>query len=351
MPHRTGARTSRSARARPCLSSTRDRLADLPATLPASPSTPSWSRSPSRTAHRPSSASSASPRSCAPSWPTPRRSGSPARPTRSAGSPAPGWPPRCSCSRASGRRTRSPPRPSAAPRAPRRASSPAPRASVSRSRPTTPSRWPPSRRAPCSARTPTRATAPPRRPSRRPSATIQVVTAHPRDRATLAAVARAEVVAAAVHGTRDLVNAAPNDLYPAAFAEAAKAAVKDSGAKGLKITVLDDKALAAGGYGGLIGVGQGSVRGPRLVKVVVLAVAPEGQGRARRQGHHVRLGRHLDQARRRHGGHEVRHGRCRRRAAHRPRRRAPRAARRGHRLAVPGGEHAVRARPSARPTC
>ena len=31
--------------------------------------------------------------------------------------------------------------------------------------------------------------------------------------------------------------------------------------------MLDDKALAAGGYGGLIGVGQGSVRGPRLVKV------------------------------------------------------------------------------------
>ncbi|NUU16122.1 leucyl aminopeptidase [Cellulomonas humilata] len=100
-----------------------------------------------------------------------------------------------------------------------------------------------------------------------PVATIQIVTAHPRDPAALAAVARAEVIAAAVHGTRDLVNAAPNDLYPAAFAEAAKAAAKDSGAKGLKITVLDDKALAAGGYGGLIGVGQGSVRGPRLVKV------------------------------------------------------------------------------------
>lgn len=100
-----------------------------------------------------------------------------------------------------------------------------------------------------------------------PVGAIQIVTAHPKDRATLAAVARAEVVAAAVHGTRDLVNAAPNDLYPAAFAELAKAAVKDSGAKGLKITVLDDKALAAGGYGGLIGVGQGSVRGPRLVKV------------------------------------------------------------------------------------
>ena len=60
-------------------------------------------------------------------------------------------------------------------------------------------------------------------------------------------------------------NAARSSRYFAK--EAAKAAVKESGAKGLKVTVLDDKALAAGGYGGLVGVGQGSVRGPRLVKV------------------------------------------------------------------------------------
>ncbi|KRD44888.1 aminopeptidase [Cellulomonas sp. Root930] len=108
-----------------------------------------------------------------------------------------------------------------------------------------------------------------------PVAAIQIVTAHPRDHAAIGAVARAEVIAAAVHGTRDLVNAAPNDLYPAAFAEAAKTAAKDSGAKGLKITVLDDKALAAGGYGGLVGVGQGSVRGPRLVKVAYSPSRPK----------------------------------------------------------------------------
>ncbi len=110
-----------------------------------------------------------------------------------------------------------------------------------------------------------------------PVSSIHLVTAHPRDRATKEAVARAEVVAAAVHGTRDLVNAAPNDLYPAAFADAAKAAAKESGAKGVKITVLDDKALAAGGYGGLIGVGQGSVRGPRLVKVAYSPSRPKAK--------------------------------------------------------------------------
>ena len=93
---------------------------------------------------------------------------------------------------------------------------------------------------------------------------IDVVTPLAKDKAAKAALARAEVLADAVHATRDLINTAPNDLYPAAFAELAKDAVKGTG---IKVTVLDEKALTAGGYGGLIGVGQGSVRGPRLVKV------------------------------------------------------------------------------------
>jgi leucyl aminopeptidase len=100
-----------------------------------------------------------------------------------------------------------------------------------------------------------------------PPAEITIATPRARDKSAAAALARAEVLAAAVHGVRDLVNAAPNDLYPAAFADAAKTAVKDAGAKGVKITVLDEKALAAGGYGGILGVGQGSARPPRLVKV------------------------------------------------------------------------------------
>ncbi|MHB1489907.1 MAG: leucyl aminopeptidase [Cellulomonas sp.] len=95
-------------------------------------------------------------------------------------------------------------------------------------------------------------------------AQIEVVTPLAKDKAAKAALARAEVLAEAVHATRDLINTAPNDLYPAAFADLAKEAAKGTG---IKVTVLDEKALAAGGYGGLIGVGQGSVRGPRLVKV------------------------------------------------------------------------------------
>lgn len=107
-----------------------------------------------------------------------------------------------------------------------------------------------------------------------PAAEITVLTPRARDKAATRAVARAEVLAAAVHGVRDLVNAAPNDLFPAAFADAAKAVVKDAGARSLKVTVLDEKALAAGGYGGILGVGQGSARPPRLVKVAYTPSRP-----------------------------------------------------------------------------
>ncbi|MDC7122505.1 leucyl aminopeptidase [Cellulomonas fimi] len=111
--------------------------------------------------------------------------------------------------------------------------------------------------------------------SKAPVADVHVVTSLGRSAAAKDAVARAEVVAAAVHATRDLVNTAPNDLYPEAFADAAKAAVKEAGAKGLKVSVLDEKALASGGYGGLVGVGQGSARGPRLVRVAYAPSRPK----------------------------------------------------------------------------
>jgi leucyl aminopeptidase len=79
-----------------------------------------------------------------------------------------------------------------------------------------------------------------------------------------AAIRRAEVLAGAVHTARDLINTAPVDLYPAALAQAAVEAVD-----GLPVTatVLDEKKLARGGYGGLIAVGQGSTRAPRLVRL------------------------------------------------------------------------------------
>lgn len=107
-----------------------------------------------------------------------------------------------------------------------------------------------------------------------PVRTIEVATPFARSASARTAVERARVVADAVHGTRDLINTAPNDLYPATFADAAKAAVKELGAKGVKVTVLDEKQLAAGGYGGILAVGQGSSRPPRLVKVAYAPAKP-----------------------------------------------------------------------------
>jgi leucyl aminopeptidase len=79
-----------------------------------------------------------------------------------------------------------------------------------------------------------------------------------------AAVRRGEVIANAVNLVRDLVNTSPVDLPPAALAAEAERA---AGAAGVAVEVLDEAALAAGGYGGLIGVGMGSTRPPRLVRL------------------------------------------------------------------------------------
>lgn len=86
-------------------------------------------------------------------------------------------------------------------------------------------------------------------------------------------LARASAVAGAASLVKDLVNTPPLDLYPETFAERAEQA-----ASGLPvdITVWDEAALAEGGFGGILGVGQGSTRPPRLVKV---SYAPAGASR------------------------------------------------------------------------
>jgi leucyl aminopeptidase len=81
---------------------------------------------------------------------------------------------------------------------------------------------------------------------------------------TKAAAERATSIATAVATARDLVNTPPSHLYPAEFAKRAKALGE---ATGLEVEVLDDKALAKDGYGGVIGVGKGSSRPPRLVRL------------------------------------------------------------------------------------
>jgi len=97
-----------------------------------------------------------------------------------------------------------------------------------------------------------------------PLAEATLLGGKPRDAAHKGAVARAVAVSEELNRARDLVNTPPNDLNPQAFAQIVQAAAKEHG---LKVQVLDEKALTKGGYGGILGVGGGSASAPRLVKV------------------------------------------------------------------------------------
>ncbi|MCT1557109.1 leucyl aminopeptidase [Helcobacillus massiliensis] len=97
-----------------------------------------------------------------------------------------------------------------------------------------------------------------------PVESFEVVTVSKPSTELSARLDRAMIVAEHVHAVRDLVNTPPNLLFPEAFADiAAKAAKK----VGVGVEILDEKKLLAGGYGGIMGVGQGSTRKPRLVKL------------------------------------------------------------------------------------
>lgn len=87
------------------------------------------------------------------------------------------------------------------------------------------------------------------------------------------ALERACAIAAGVATVRDLVNTPPNDLGPADFAAIAEEA---AGRIGCEVRVWDERELEAEGFGGHIGVGKGSARPPRLVRI---AYRPEGASR------------------------------------------------------------------------
>ncbi len=95
---------------------------------------------------------------------------------------------------------------------------------------------------------------------KQPVADVTVVT----DADAEDAVRRAEVLAESVALVRDLVNMPPSDLSPEAFADTAE---RVGGESGLTVEILDEKALVEGGYGGIVGVGQGSANPPRLVRL------------------------------------------------------------------------------------
>jgi leucyl aminopeptidase len=74
----------------------------------------------------------------------------------------------------------------------------------------------------------------------------------------------ANVVVEAVHLARDLANNPSLEKSPAWLADRARTLGE---AAGLKVTVRDESAMAAEGFGGVLAVGQGSSRPPRFVEM------------------------------------------------------------------------------------
>ena len=90
-----------------------------------------------------------------------------------------------------------------------------------------------------------------------------------------AAVARGEAVALGQNYARTIASRPGNDINPPSLAAEAQRLGR---AAGLKVTVLDEKQTAKLGMGGLIGVGQGSGKPPRMI---VLEYRPAASGGAR----------------------------------------------------------------------
>jgi leucyl aminopeptidase len=103
---------------------------------------------------------------------------------------------------------------------------------------------------------------------------VMVVSGVGQGKAAKDAVTRAAVLGAARDWARDLVNTPPNYLFPQSFADNVKRRFSASAAK-VTVSVLDDKALVKGGFGGIVGVGQGSVHLPRIVTVSYAPGSPK----------------------------------------------------------------------------
>ncbi len=87
-----------------------------------------------------------------------------------------------------------------------------------------------------------------------------------------------EKTAEAVFFTRDLVSEPANVIYPETLAEQARTLEE----LGVKVEILDEKAMGKLGMGALLGVAQGSARPPRLVVMQWHGAGNGGRPRQRR---------------------------------------------------------------------
>ena len=91
-------------------------------------------------------------------------------------------------------------------------------------------------------------------------------------KAARAALERGRIVAEAVNWARDLVNTPAGDMPPAQIAREAQKMAREVG---LPCKVWSEAELKKGGFGGILGVGAGSVNPPRLIELTY-----RGAGRA-----------------------------------------------------------------------
>ena len=93
---------------------------------------------------------------------------------------------------------------------------------------------------------------------------VTVLTNDARVPAVNAGLRRGQALAGLTNWVRDLVNASPSDTTPDDMANRAQ---ELADTHGLACSVLTVPDLAAGGFGGILGVGQGSRNEPRLVEL------------------------------------------------------------------------------------
>ena len=93
---------------------------------------------------------------------------------------------------------------------------------------------------------------------------IVIATKSTSDAAAKRALVRAEIIARNTAVVRDLINIPPSHLTPDSFCTRMK---KLATPLGLKVEILNEATLKNQGYGGIIGVGQGSANPPRLLHI------------------------------------------------------------------------------------
>lgn len=114
-------------------------------------------------------------------------------------------------------------------------------------------------------------------------APLKTITVHSKlasSKEAKAAVSRAGIIAKYTYLVRDLINTPPSHLTPDSFTKKLAGVVKAAGGAkaGLKIQVWDEKQLKSQGFGGIVGVGQGSANPPRLLHI---SYTPKGKATKR----------------------------------------------------------------------